>query len=53
MVHSENGISALVEIQSKNRSEMSEVCACVGRVGRGFAAGTMSQGDGTNTSENA
>ena len=36
LLDSENGISALVETQSKNRSETSEVCACVGRVGRGW-----------------
>lgn len=53
VLRSENGISALVEIQSKKRSEMSEVCACVGRVGRGFAAWRMSQGDATNSSEDA
>lgn len=65
LLHSENGISALMETQSKNRNEMSEVCACVGRVGRGLAAGRMAwlqlsrtaqssaTGDGTNTSEHA
>lgn len=62
-LHSENGISALMETQLKNRNEMSEVCACVGRAGRGLAAGRMAwlqlsrtaqssaTGDGTNTSE--